>query len=610
MDCRGGSLFLQSLRLFIERNNGGRTLVIKQHRFMHWLCLLLLALPLVCVGRALAQQQGDEPLSEDDSVLAEQIPALKTPRATLRTFLRSMQEGEDSDAIECLDLSYLTSDAVSSSGPNIAHQVKTALDRLVGITRDSPDSVWNQIPDQPDFEEPFQLDGIPGARSEASRMVVARGEDGNWRFTADTCREVERYFAEVEQLPTLVDEQTEEENLKTAPFAIRLRQWFPRSLHGVHFLLPDYQWVCLLIVIFFGLVADVVTRNLMTWIVDHWFSSTDESETEPTGSTEKVWKPLGRLANASTWYFGTKLIGLPSVALNVLLVILKLFTIVAAAWTAFAVIDLAGKHWEAKAKKTATRFDDLLVPIVTKTLKLFVFCIAVLTGAQAFDLPILGLMGGLGLGGAALALASKDAVANFFGSITVLFDRPFEVGDWIITEGAEGSVEAVGFRSTRIRTFYNSLITLPNSLLTTSVVDNMGRRRYRRIKTVIGVQYDTTPEQLDAFCEGIRELIRRYPSTRKDFYHVYFNDFGPSSLNILLYCFVACPDWSSELRERHRLLADIIRLAKQLGVQFAFPTQTVHLFNEKADGATRQLSNPEEQGRQLAAELVGDGRGS
>ena len=580
--------------------------MIKPHRLIGRLFLWLFFLALFCSDSTTAQEPGNEPLPEVEATQVESNPALKTPQATLRTFLRSMQEGDDPVAIECLDLSYLTSDAISSSGPNIAHQVKSALDRLVGITRDSPDRVWNEIPDEPEFAEPYQLDQIPGALSDASRMVIARGEDGNWRFTADTCRDVERYFAQVEQLPTLVDEQVEEENLQSAPFAMRLRQWFPRSLHGVHFLLPDYQWICLLIVIFFGLVADVVTRKLMTWIVDRWFTAVGEGGS--IESTENVWKPLGRLANASTWYFGTKLIGLPSVAMNVLLVILKLFTIVAAAWTAFAVIDLVGKRWEVRAKKTATKFDDLLVPIVSKTLKVFVMCVAALTGAQTFDLPILGLMGGLGLGGAALALASKDTVSNFFGSVTVLFDRPFEVGDWIITEGAEGSVEAVGFRSIRIRTFYNSLVTLPNSLLTTSVVDNMGRRRFRRIKTVIGVQYDTTPEQLDAFCEGIRELIRRYPHTRKDLYHVYFNDFGPSSLDILLYCFVACPDWSSELRERHRLLTDILRLAAQLEIKFAFPTQTVHLFNEETDGTTRQLSNPEQNGRRLAAELVGDGR--
>ena len=213
----------------------------------------------------------------------------------------------------------------------------------------------------------------------------------------------------------------------------------------------------------------------------------------------------------------------------------------------------------------------------------------------------------IGIGGAAFAFASKDAVSNLFGSVTVLTDRPFEIGDWIVTEGVEGSVESVGFRSTRIRTFYNSLITLPNSRLTTAAVDNMGRRRYRRIKTMLGLQYDTTPEQIDAFCEGIRELIRRHTYTRKDYYHVYFNEFADSSLNVLLYCFLECPDWSIELREKHRLFCDIIKLAQRLGVSFAFPTSTLHLFQEEHGGGSlpTELSDPIEAGQRLAAHIAG-----
>ena len=133
-------------------------------------------------------------------------------------------------------------------------------------------------------------------------------------------------------------------------------------------------------------------------------------------------------------------------------------------------------------------------------------------------------------------------------------------------------------RSTRVRTFYNSVIVLPNSRLTTAVVDNMGKREFRRFTTKLGVQYDTTPEQLEAFCEAIREIIRRHPYTRKDYFQVYVNDLGASSIDILLYMFFECTDWPTELRERHRLLTDIMRVAQRLGVQFAFPTQTCLLY--------------------------------
>ena len=323
----------------------------------------------------------------------------------------------------------------------------------------------------------------------------------------------------------------------------------------------------------------------------------------PTG--RKVWRPVGLLAQALVWYVGTTKIGLPDFALMILLVALKLFAVVAAIWTAFLLINLLAGYMLKQAAKTATKFDDLLIPLISRTLKTLSVCIGILMCAEAFNLPMTGLIGGLGLGGMALALASKDAVANLFGSVTVLVDRPFEVGDWIITGGVEGTVESVGFRSTRIRTFYNSQITLPNSLLTTATVDNMGRRRYRRIKTMLSLQYDTRPEQIDAFCEGIRELIRRHPYTRKDYYHVYFNAFSGSSLDILLYCFVECPDWSVELREKHRLYVDIVRLAETLGVSFAFPTRTLHMFNESTREAPPEITDAETAGRQSAARIAG-----
>jgi MscS family membrane protein len=150
-------------------------------------------------------------------------------------------------------------------------------------------------------------------------------------------------------------------------------------------------------------------------------------------------------------------------------------------------------------------------------------------------------------------------------------------------------------------------VTVPNSQLTTAVVDNLGKRSYRRIKTMLGLQYDSTPDQIDAFCEGVRELLRRHPYTRKDYYHVYLNQFSGSSLDVLLYCFLECPDWSVELRERHRLFIDILKLADKLGVSFAYPTRTLHMFQEegspKFDMST--VGESEKAGQRTAALIAG-----
>ncbi len=538
-----------------------------------FLSLILIALPLAATG---AQESEAPPVASPAAAVP--LPELRSPRATLHTFLQAMRDNETELAISCLDLGGLTKEAVATSGPNVAYQLHLVIQRLTSLSLDDQ-WLWDSLPDKNDHPAPFGLDAIFGALPEAAELTIRRNQDDfNWRFSEETTMGIEALYNALEQGPEPTAQQTENFEEIDQPFSIQLRNAFPVSLRGKTLILPNYQWLCLLSLIFIGLAADVLTRWLLAAISSRWLENYVEEE--EIAARAKIWRPIGRLVNASTWYWGTKLIGLSPSTIGILLAVLKLFTIYAAAWTAFAIVDVLSKYLAKQALRTNTKFDDLLVPLLSKSLKIFTACIAILTAAQTFEVPILGLLGGLGLGGAALAFASKDAVANFFGSLTVLFDRPFEVGDWIVTSGAEGTVETVGFRSTRIRTFYNSLVTLPNSHLTTAAVDNMGRRRYRRIKTTLGVQYDTSPDQLEDFCEGIRELILSHPNTRKDYFHVYLHDFGSSSLDIMLYCFVQCPDWGSELQSRHRLFSDIIRLADKLGVQFAFPTRTLHMVGE------------------------------
>ena len=246
-------------------------------------------------------------------------------------------------------------------------------------------------------------------------------------------------------------------------------------------------------------------------------------------------------------------------------------------WFFYRQIDVLAGFLEEKADATDTKLDDQLVPLVRRTLKAFVVVIGGIFILQNLSVDVASLVAGLGLGGLAFALAAKDTVANFFGAITIFVDRPFQIGDWVVIENVEGTVEDVGFRTTRIRTFYNSLITIPNSKLTGTPVDNLGVRMYRRIKCYISITYDTPPLKVQAFCEGVRAVIDAHPDTRKDYYHVYLNRLGAASLDILLYCFVKTATWSEELKAKHELFLSILKLAEQLDVQIAFPTQTLHV---------------------------------
>tara|TARA_R110002050_G_scaffold9504_1_gene33415 strand:+ start:575097 stop:576479 length:1383 start_codon:yes stop_codon:yes gene_type:complete len=359
---------------------------------------------------------------------------------------------------------------------------------------------------------------------------------------------------------------------------IDLRSYLPQVLTD-GFLLEYWQWMGLLLVIILGSIADktvawVLKINMVRWLKHHEaFENLDTS----------ILRPLGLMAMALVWWAGLSLLALPTLAWSIISIAVKLLVSLSGIWSAFRLVDILDALLMNKVSKTTTKFDDLLVPMVTKSLKVFVVVIGIVFVADNLNVDVSSLLAGLGLGGLAFALAAKDLLGNFFGSLTVLLDRPFHIGDWVVIGDVEGTVEEVGFRSTRIRTFYNSLITLPNALLTTTKIDNMGARRYRRMKSMLSLTYATTPEKIDAFCEGVRTLIQLHPYMRKDYYHVYFNEYGPASLDILVYVFWETPDWNTELRERHRFLVDILRLAKQLDVEFAYPTQTIFL--KKDNGA-------------------------
>lgn len=243
----------------------------------------------------------------------------------------------------------------------------------------------------------------------------------------------------------------------------------------------------------------------------------------------------------------------------------------------YNIVDTLGLYLQGLAKKSDNKFDDILLPIITKTAKVFVFMLGIILLGNSLSLDMKSILTGMGISGIALALAAKDTISNLFGSLTVLVDRPFHIGDWIVIgKDIEGTVEEVGLRSTRIKTFYDSEIILPNGQLTNIHIDNYGRRTYRRFKTNIGIEYSTPPDQIENFCEGIRGIIENSPHTRKDYFHVYFTDLKDSSLNILVYMFWEVPSWKAELQERHRFLVEVVTLAREMNISFAFPTQTLH----------------------------------
>jgi len=523
--------------------------------------LLAPALPLRAQDAA-GEEPGPPTATQAGAASERNVPpAHRTPRSTMMSFLGAFYEDDGMDqAVAALDLSEVPEDLRSVKGPELAVQLKDVLDRTRLIDPE-------EIPDAPEAD-PYVFLSHP-----AGDVVIDRTDTGEWLFTAQTVAAIPDLFRALEDQEVV--EGVERQASETASPGLWLRSKMPSSLRRTAFILEAWQWLGLLVLALIGIVVDRLVVLLAQVATGRWLRrriGVLDPELLP-----RALRPLGLVAMALLWRLGLPFLWLPLNVLAALTVAVRFVLAAGAVWAAYRLVDIVTALLDARAAGTQNRFDDLLVPLVRKSLKVFIAAFGVVFIADTLDVEISSLLAGLGLGGLAVALAAQDAVKNLFGSLMVLIDRPFSVGDWVVVGAFEGTVEEVGFRSVRIRTFYNSLITLPNSNLISSAVDNYGARRYRRWSTKLAITYDTPPERIDAFCEGIRELVRTNPRMWQDNYHVYLNSFGDSALEILLYVFFQVPDWSAELAARHDLALDILRLAERLGVDMAFPTRTVWL---------------------------------
>ena len=291
-------------------------------------------------------------------------------------------------------------------------------------------------------------------------------------------------------------------------------------------------------------------------------------------------------------YFALQILSLPKEPIDIATFVDALFkgvSILLIVWFGIRLSDRLCTRWAEQAENTDTKLDDQAIPIIQGTVKVFLVLVGIALFLQNMGYSVGSLIAGLGLGGAALALASKDTLANLFGVVVIFWDRPFELGDWVIVEDVEGTVEEVGIRTTRIRTFANALVTVPNMKLTTASITNWSKMMKRRIKMTIGVTYDSKPDQVRAGVKAIQDLIAETPEIRDDYYLVRFDAFGPSSLDIFIYCFTSTTVWAEFLEVKEQFLLNIMDRFQAIGLSFAFPTQTIHIAGQKQSETERPL---------------------
>jgi MscS family membrane protein len=268
-------------------------------------------------------------------------------------------------------------------------------------------------------------------------------------------------------------------------------------------------------------------------------------------------------------------------------------------WLLWSLINNIALFFAKKAEETESKLDDQIVPIARKFFKILIISVAAGIVLSNFGINVTGLIAGLGIFGFAFAIAAQDTIGNMFGSATLFGSKPFQIGDFVIFGSIEGIVEEIGLRTTKIRKFDRHLVIIPNADLAKGVIENVsGRGTTYRMREIIGLTYGSSPEQIEEFCEEVRNMILAHDFTNKDSYYVHFTNYGDSSLNILIQCFFECEGGFPQfLKAKQEFLVDVMRLVNRMGLEFAFPSMTLY----KYDNDMQQDSN---KNRELFAKFL------
>ncbi len=255
---------------------------------------------------------------------------------------------------------------------------------------------------------------------------------------------------------------------------------------------------------------------------------------------------------------------------------------ISVAYALYRLVDVIEYYLNRLVGRTETKLDDMLVPVVRKAMRVTIAIISILLIAENIlgGDKIKSLLLGAGIGGLAVALAAKDTIENFFGSVTIFADRPFQTDEIVKIGDYCGPVEEVGFRSSRIRTLQGHLVTMPNSMIATSAVENIGRRPFIRRTSNITITYNSGHEKAKKSVEIIKEILSGVPEVNADPDRpprVYFSDFNDWSLNIYMSYWVKPPDFWLYHAVNERVNLEMMKRFEAEGIEFAFPSQTLYV---------------------------------
>jgi len=390
-------------------------------------------------------------------------------------------------------------------------------------------------------------------------LISVEKSGSEWFYSLETVRNIDAIYNDV--FPWYVQ---------------KIQKIIPDFGHKKLFGIEIWQFIALFILLFLAFVLYAIVKRIAFYIL----RKTQYKVTKSTN--EEVNKVLKKLSHPISLLVAFALVEaiFPSLQFGLATnkwVFLSLHIAETVFWifVFLKLVQVVMRFYAELAERTHGKLDDQLVPILHNFLTGLVLFLGVLKLLTLFGVNATTVIAGASIGGIAVALASQDTVKNLIGTFMIFLDKPFHIGDWIEADNVIGTVEEVGFRSSRIRAADTSIYQIPNSKLSEIVINNKGLRLYRRYTTKLGIRYDTPPALIEAFVKGVKEIVIAHPQTRSESYNVELNGFGDSALLILVNVYFKSLAWDVEQSSKHRLHMAIIKMAAALGVEFAFPSTTI-----------------------------------
>jgi MscS family membrane protein len=533
--------------------------------------LIRAALAALLVACAFASPgAAQQPPSPGDA--APSGPA-ETPRDAVLGYLLASREGNYERAARYLDLRNVPRAEREKAGPRLARQLKVVLDQTLWID-------WAMLSDSPEGDpadgHPRGVDyvGTIEQAEPAVDVLVARVEGTGgpeWRFHAAT----------VDRIPPLY------EQFGYGPLADLL----PAPLFDVRFLeLQLWQWIGMLglVLLAWGLAA-ILSAGIVR-ALGHAAARTETRIDDLVLGA--IAGPLTATLGVALFWIGAFALRLPVPALEQIGRVGQGLIVVTITWLALRLTDVSAHALQSRLARRGDTAAATIVPMGRRIAKVFLIAIAALSALQNLGYNVTGLIAGLGIGGLAVALAAQKTFENFLGGVSVIADRPIQVGqfgrfgDWI------GTVEEIGLRSTRVRTLDRTVVTIPNASFSSMEIENFARRDRIRFHAILGVRYETTAEQLRHLLVELKRLLASHARIDPDPARVRFVSFGAYSLDLEVFAYANTGDWDEFLAIREDLMLRIIDTVEASGSGFAFPSSTVYVGRD--DGVDRERAGAAE----------------